>query len=104
MSQANTLTFVSDPFDGIDSLADSSQFPGPLGGGPIVTTPETGPEGSNAAFYAPNPGDPGFAIGFDGQPITYNFISDGLATVPEPGSLLLLGTGIIGILGLGKKK
>ena len=99
----NSLTFVSDPLDTLDSLADSPNFPGPLLG-PFAVTPETGPEGSNGAFYAPGQADPGFAIGTDGQPITYNFISDGSATVPEPGSLLLLGTGIIGILGLGKKK
>jgi hypothetical protein len=99
----NSLTFVSDPFDGIDSLADSPNFPSPLPG-PFAVIPETGPEGSNGAFYAPGSADPGFALGTDLQPITYNFVSDGLATVPEPGSVLLLGTGIIGILRLRKKK
>lgn len=100
----NALTFVSDPFDGIDSLADSQNFPGALIG-PFAATPETGPEGSNGAFYAPRPGDPGFGIGTDGQPITYNFISDGVA--PEPNTLILFGTGILGTLGffgLRKKK
>jgi len=106
----NILTFTSDALtDPADSLADSNNLGVfvPLVG-PIALIPETGPEGSSGAFYAPNPGNPGFGIGTDGQPITYNFISDGLATVPEPvpepGSLLLLGTGIIGILGLRKKK
>ena len=102
----NTLTFTSDAStaDPADSFADSNN-PLPFApGSRLVLISEIGPEGSNGALYAPSLGDPGYGIGTDGQPITYNFISDGLATVPEPGSLLLLGTGIIGILGLRKKK
>lgn len=79
-------TFPFDP-------ADVGQFPGPFPG-PTVNLMETGPEGSNGAFYTPAPG--GNDPGGDFSNPSYHFISD----VPEPGAglLLSLGGGILWIL------
>ena len=75
------------PFD----PADVAQFPSLIAGFPTVFVQELGPEGSNGAFYTPNPGDPGYEPGVTG--LTYNFISD----VPEPGTgmLTILGGGLL---------
>jgi hypothetical protein len=84
-----SVLFYSDNTDPVSSLGDT---PGPPGAfyTNIVTILEVGPEGNNGAFYTPAPGQPGFVAGFD---VTYNFISD--SAVPEPSSMLLLGTGLV---------
>ena len=88
------MFFASAAADGSDSPADVVALP------LFVNNPaqvlEIGPEGANGASWTP-----GFlqAPGFDPSgSVTYNFVSDGV--VPEPNTLILLGTGILGALGL----
>ena len=74
----NLLIYYSDNTDGGTDLADTG-FPANLNTGNTGSVDETGPEGNNG-FQ--------FVAGAN----IYNGISD---TVPEPGTLLLLGIGLV---------
>ena len=90
------MFFASAAADGSDSPADVVALP------LFVNNPaqvlEIGPEGANGATYTPLLGQAGFDASDPTNVITYNFVSDGV--VPEPNTLVLLGTGILGTLGL----
>jgi hypothetical protein len=51
-------------------------------------------------IYTPTAGQPGFVAGAAG-PVTYDLISD---PVPEPNALILLGTGLIGLVMMRRRK
>jgi PEP-CTERM motif-containing protein len=85
------LVFYSDNIDGFDAGADTFGPPGALYAN-TITIQEVGTEHDNGAVYTPLAGQPGFVTGAGG-PVTYHLISD--APVPEPGSLILLGSGLV---------
>ena len=83
---------IADPSD---SLADVG-LPGPSTT-VSVFFPEVGPEAGPNGYFGYNPGGSNIP-GINGAGATFNFISDGVAPVPEPGSLALLAGGL-GIFG-----
>ena len=91
-----TLVVYSDVVggDAFDSLGDTFAPPFALYGN-TITVQEVGGDANNFALYTPAPGQPGFVAG---ETVTYKFISDG-TVVPEAGSLLLLGSGLLGVAG-----
>jgi hypothetical protein len=88
---ADRVIFYSDadstPSD--TSIGDTG-FPSNKGTGATATLTEVGPEGANGFTYNTPGGN------------TFNGTSDG--TLPEPGSLFLLGSGLLGIVGFMRKK
>jgi hypothetical protein len=71
-----------------------------------ISRVEVGPEdGMNGLVYTPTAGMPGFVAGAAG-PVTYDIISDtgNTTVVPEPGSLALLASGGLPLLGLLRRR
>ncbi len=80
-----SILFYSDNLDGFDALADT---PGPPPQHTnVVYIDEVGTESVNYGLYTPSNGQPGFVPGYT---VSYKFISD----TPEPGSVLLLASGV----------
>jgi hypothetical protein len=103
-SSNGTLAFYSDNLPTADSPGDTPSPPLTLYGN-LVIIPEIGPEGNNLATYTPTAGQPGFMGGASG-PVTYTLISDGHTpnVVPEPGTVSLLSTGVLGLLCVARRK
>ena len=78
---ADRMIYYSDNTDGGTDLADTG-FPANLNAGASASVDEIGPEGNNGFQFVA------------GGPNIYNGRSD----VPEPGTLFLLGIGLIGFL------
>jgi hypothetical protein len=95
-----TLIFYSDNLGGLDALADTLSPPAVFYSN-TATILEIGPEGNNGAFYTPLANQPGFN---PADAITYHFVSDGTAQVPEPATIALFGTGIIAIASRHRRK
>ncbi len=94
-----SLLFYSDNTDGLDAPADTPSPPTAFYTN-YLTVSEIGPEGNNYALYTPTAGQPGYVAGFA---VSYTLISDGHTSVPEPTTLLLLGSGFVGLIGFRKK-
>jgi hypothetical protein len=93
---ADRMIFYSDQDDLPLLLADTG-LPSNLGTGTSVTVTETAlPGGGNGFTYSS-------AVTPGGLSDVYNGISDP-SPVPEPTSLFLFGTGLLGIVGYGRKK
>jgi len=94
-----TVLFYSDNVDGFDDLADTPSPPGGSYGTPAEIT--------EGALYTPGATDPGALFNtITGKQIhvTYDFESDLDAKVPEPSSLLLLGSGLLALAGSLKRR
>jgi hypothetical protein len=99
----NVITFYSDlepnqPLAGSD-LADVTVLPTTSGG--VILT-EVGTEGNNGVQWTPIPGSgaPGDSLSLTGFTTSYVVISD----IPEPGTVVLVGIGMLGLLAVRRRK
>lgn len=107
LTTTSAALLISDASGGADSVSDLIPTNVTTGAGakadilssngantPVIFLPETVNEnGSELITYIPTTGQPGFS---PGVVLAYSITSDS-AVVPEPTSLLLLGTGILGL-------
>jgi hypothetical protein len=89
-----TLVFYSDNVDGFDDKADTFGPPASFYANTVTIA-----EVNGQAVYIPAVGQPGFVAGA-AAPVQYTFVSGSDAQVPEPGTLWLLGSGLIGLAGI----
>lgn len=84
-----------------DSPADitGTKFPAVKGVALYLAEPPL-VNGAETLIYTPTADQPGYEIGGDGKPVTYQITSDTTA-VPEPPTLMLLGIGLLGLALLG---
>ena len=99
-SATKTATFASDPLDGFDDPADVNAPP-PLQANTIILAE---PFPVETLFYTPKLGQPGFSTDplFFGYSVTSDTVPND--SVPEPSSILLLGAGLLGIVGVMRRK
>jgi hypothetical protein len=98
-SNGGLAYFFSDLPDEIPAPLADVGLPPLIAAQPTVFINETGPEGSNSAFYVPGLSDPGYPT--TGVTATYNIISD---SAPEPSTFALLGVIAISLLGYGWRR
>jgi hypothetical protein len=97
----STLVFYSDNVPTADSLGDTPSPPAAFYTN-TATALEVGTEAANSATYSPSAGQPGFNE--SQTALTYQFVSDGRISTPEPSSLVLLAIGVLSLSGFASRR
>jgi PEP-CTERM motif len=97
----STLVFYSDNVPPADSLGDTPSPPAAFYTN-TATALEVGTEAANSATYSPSAGQPGFNE--SQTALTYQFVSDGRISTPEPSSLVLLAIGVLSLSGFASRR